>query len=350
MDDQGYLRRTFELALKGLGATWPNPLVGCVIVKDGRIIGEGFHRGPGLDHAELDALKNCHESPAGATVYVNLEPCCHTNKRTPPCAQRLIQEKIKKVVVSNLDPNPEVNGKGVELLRGQGIEVEHGPLREDGERLNEVFFLSQKQRRPFIHLKMASTLDGKTALLTGESRWITGERAREHVHFLRSIHQAVVVGANTVRQDDPRLDVRLPGFQGPQPKRIVFTESGNLPPSAKIFNHELRETTLIYSKTKLTIDHPKEQTVIFDNLSEAMTDLFERKFCSLMLEGGSNLAASFLRAQLIDRVSLYLNPSFIGVGVGVLGDLNLTSLESRPRLKNVESKWLGEDLYLTGTL
>lgn len=186
MTYETYIQRTFELAKRGLGKTWPNPLVGAVIVKNGKIIGEGYHKRHGLDHAEVDAIKNCTESPEGATIFVNLEPCCHTNKNTPPCAQRLIQEKIKKVVISNLDPNPLVNGQGIQLLKENGIEVEYGILSDLGEKLNEVFFFSQRNKAPFIHLKLASTLDGKISMPNGESKWITGPIAREYVHELRS--------------------------------------------------------------------------------------------------------------------------------------------------------------------
>ena len=350
MDDQAYLRRTFDLALRANGRTWPNPLVGAVIVKDGRVIGEGFHRKQGEAHAEVDALDNCTESPEGSTIYVNLEPCCHLKKTTPPCAQRLVKEKIKKVVVSNLDPNPAVNGKGVELLRQSGIEVSHGLLREEGEKINEVFFLSQRRRRPFVHLKMASTLDGRTALPSGESQWITGTKAREHVHALRSRHQGIIVGAGTVRADDPKLTVRLPGYLGVQPHRIIFTKSGKLPKDASVFTDEHRAKTLIYTQGNFDFDFPSEQIVRIGQLGEALSDLFERKFVCLMLEGGSDLATSFIREALVDRVSLYLNPSFLGAGTSVLGDLGLATLDQRPRLKNIESTWLGDDLYLTGTL
>lgn len=335
MTDQDFIQKTFTLARKGLGTTWPNPMVGAVIVKNGRIIGEGFHRKKGHDHAELDAIKNCSESPEGATIYVNLEPCCHTNKTTPPCAQKLISEKIKKVVIANLDPNPSVNGKGVELLRANGIEVVHGVLADVGEKLNEVFFHAQRTKRPFVHFKTAATLDGKIALPNGESKWITGERAREHVHYLRSLHQGVMTGGETVRQDNPKLNVRLQDFQGEQPFRIVFTKTGNLPSHLSLFSDELKDKTIVYKNVPL---------------KEALQDLFSKGFINLMLEAGSCLATEFMKEDLIDRISLYQNPSFIGNGKSFLGNLDLISLNSRPTLKNIESEWLGGDLYITGQL
>lgn len=345
-----HLRRTFELAKNGLGTTWPNPLVGCVIVKDGRVIAEGFHRRSGEAHAELDALNNATESVAGATVYVNLEPCCHTNKKTPPCAQRLIQEGVKKVVIANLDPNPDVNGKGVELLRAHGIEVEHGTHAELGEELNEVFFHAQRNKLPFVHLKMASTLDGKIAMKDGESRWITNEDSRRHVHLLRGQHQAVLIGANTLRMDNPRLTVRLPDYTGPQPWRIVFTNSGDLPSDRSLFQDELREKTLIYTRSPSKVDLPASQIVRVTSISEAMADLYRRRILSVFLEGGPALAAELLKEHFIQRVSVFLNPSFLGQGPSSLGDFGLTGLNQRPRLKNLRTKTFGDDLFLTGRI
>lgn len=333
MTDEDFIRRTFTLAKQGYGHTWPNPLVGAVIVKDGKILAEGYHHQHGHDHAELDAIKKAATSLEGATIYVNLEPCCHTNKLTPPCAQKIVSEKIKRVVICNLDPNPLVNGKGVELLKQAGIEVEHGLLKEEGEALNEAFFFSQKKQRPFIHLKMATTLDGKVATLSGESQWITGDKARTHVHEMRSHHQGIIIGGQTARQDNPKLNVRLPNYQGKQPWRIVISKSGNLPTHLHLLSDELKEQTLVYS-----------------DIEEALKDLFERKLINLILEGGSNLASEFMKRGLVNRVSLYFNPSFLGLGLSALGDFGVTELNKRPKLQNIESKWLGEDLYLTGTL
>jgi diaminohydroxyphosphoribosylaminopyrimidine deaminase / 5-amino-6-(5-phosphoribosylamino)uracil reductase len=347
LNTEELIRKTFELAKKGQGNTWPNPLVGAVLLKDGRIIGEGYHRRHGAGHAEVDCIDNCKESPAGATIYVNLEPCCHTNKLTPPCAQRLIEEKIQKVVICNLDPNPSVNGKGVELLRSHGIEVEHGVLAEEGERLNEAFFFAQRMKRPFVHLKLATTLDGKISMPDGQSQWISNEKSRQMVHEMRSLHQGVIIGAETVRKDNPKLNVRLPDYAGKQPYRIVFTQSGKLPPEAQLFNDELRDQTLVYSHQKLSMDFPYQQV---GNLSEALQDLFEKKFMNLMLEGGSSLASSFLAEKLVNRVSLFMNPSFLGEGKSALGNFGLTQLNQRPHLKQIESRWIEDDLFLSGRL
>lgn len=350
MTPEFLMQRTLDLAAEGLGTTWPNPMVGAVIVKNGKVIGQGHHVRSGEDHAELAALKDCSESPEGATVYVNLEPCCHANKQTPPCAQRLIKEKIRRVVICNLDPNPEVNGKGIELLKQNGIEVEHGLLKEKGEALNEVFFHAQKTKMPFVHLKLASTLDGRIALPSGESQWITGEKARRHAHLLRSQHQAVAVGAQTARTDNPRLNVRIENYQGKQPWRIIFTESGNIPQHLNLLTDELRHQTLIFTKTKISLDFPAGQILHIYSLEDALHSLFQRKIISVMMEGGSKLAASFLQARGIQRVSTYLSPSFLGAGPSALSDFGVKQLTERPMLKDLRSEWLDQDLFLTGRL
>ena len=345
-----HLLRTLELAETGYGSTWPNPMVGCVIVKNGRVIAEGFHRRSGEAHAELDAINNATESIEGSTVYVNLEPCCHTNKKTPPCAQRLIQEKVKKVVIVNLDPNPFVNGSGVELLRSHGIEVEHGQHSDLGEELNEVFFHAQRTKLPFVHLKMASTLDGKIAMPSGESQWITGEEARKEVHLMRSKHQAVMVGAGTLRADNPKLNVRLPDYQGDQPWRIVFTGSGNLPSDRFLFTDELREKTLVFTKSECAVDLPTQQVIRVHSLRDALAELYSRKIISVLLEGGPCLAGELMKENLIQRVSVFLNPSFLGQGPASIGDLGVTSLNGRPRLSKIKTKMFGDDLLITGRI
>jgi diaminohydroxyphosphoribosylaminopyrimidine deaminase/5-amino-6-(5-phosphoribosylamino)uracil reductase len=349
MSKESYIKKTFELAKKAQGSTWPNPMVGAVIVKNDRIIGEGYHQKSGTDHAEIVALKNCTESPRGATLYVNLEPCCHLNKQTPPCAQRLIQEGIQRVVLSNLDPNKNVNGKGVQLLKDHGIEVETGVLETEGEKLNEVFFLSQRLLRPFVHLKLASTLDGKMAMPNGESQWITGEMARAKVHELRAQHQGIIVGAKTARNDNPKLNVRISQYQGEQPWRIIFTRNGELNSDLQLLSDELKFKTLIYSHVPIK-NFPKEQTVLINSLQEALADLYSRKLISLMLEGGAELAAEFFKQRLIDRVSLFMNPSFLGNGLNMLPDLGVTELSKRIQLLDIESNWIGNDILISGRL
>ncbi len=346
----GFILRAMELARMGHGSTWPNPMVGCVIVKDGKVIAEGYHRKSGEAHAELDAINHAKESIKGSTVYVNLEPCCHTNKRTPPCAQRLIQEGVSKVVIANRDPNPSVDGNGMSLLREAGIEVIYGIHEDIGEELNEVFFHAQRKKLPFVHLKMASTLDGKIAMNSGESRWITGEEARAEVHLMRSQHQAVLIGAGTLRKDNPKLNVRLPDYQGEQPWRIVFTGSGNLPSDKNLFTDELKEKTLVFTKSECAVDLPSRQVIRVQSLREAMENLYERKIINILCEGGPNLAGEMLKENFIQRVSLFLNPSFLGEGPDNIGNFGLKNLNHRPLLRNVKTRMFGEDIFLTGRI
>lgn len=350
MKDSDYIKLTFDLAQKAMGHTWPNPLVGAVIVKDGRIIGQGFHHQAGLDHAEVDAIKNATESVEGATIYVNLEPCCHTNKRTPPCAQRLIQEKFKRVVICNLDPNPNVLGQGIKLLEEAGIEVVHGILKEEGEKLNRIFFYNQRKNLSYVHLKLATTLDGKIALKNGESKWITSEKSREHVQLLRSHYQAIMVGAETVRADNPRLNVRLENFTLEQPFRVIVTDSGKLPHEAKVFNDEFKHRTLIYTKNQLSFDFPSDQVIHFEKLEDILKDLYQRKIINVFLEGGATLATNFLKENLVQSLSYFINPSFLGEGRSALKDLGVTQLEKRPQLKNTKIQIIDTDIFISGDL
>ncbi|HWR96080.1 MAG TPA: bifunctional diaminohydroxyphosphoribosylaminopyrimidine deaminase/5-amino-6-(5-phosphoribosylamino)uracil reductase RibD [Arenimonas sp.] len=333
MEHADYMRQAMRLALQAKGRTWPNPMVGCVIVKDGNVIAEGLHRQAGEAHAELDAINNAIAPVRGATAYVNLEPCCHLDKRTPPCAQRLIAEGIKTVVIANVDPHPAVSGGGIALLREAGVEVITGVLAEPGEQLNEVFFHNQRTGRPFVHLKLASTLDGKIAMADGQSQWITGEAARQHAHQLRAEHMAIAVGAQTLRQDDPQLNVRLPGYAGPQPLRLVFSRTGDVPRTAKVFSDA---------------DSARTQLLVKPDLDAALAGLYRQGIVNLLLEGGAGLAGSFLAGGHVQRISHYLNPSYLGQGKSALDDYGLTHLSQRIRLNHVEYTALGEDLYITG--
>jgi diaminohydroxyphosphoribosylaminopyrimidine deaminase/5-amino-6-(5-phosphoribosylamino)uracil reductase len=333
MNHDLYMRRAFDLAQQAKGNTWPNPMVGCVIVKDGEIIAQGWHAKAGQAHAELDAINNAKVSVQGATLYVNLEPCCHSNKRTPPCAQRLIAEGISTVVIANVDPHPEVSGKGIALLRKAGIEVITDVLSAQGELLNEVFFHNQRSQRPFVHLKIASTLDGKIAMSDGQSQWITGELARQHAHQLRAAHMAIAIGAQTLRTDNPKLTVRLPDYQGPQPLRVVFTRSEQLPSDAHLFSDDDRQRTRVYTNT---------------SIDDALKDLYQQGIANVLLEGGAQLASSFLREKQVQRISHYLNPSYLGQGKSALDDYGVRDLSHRIHLKHVEYMALGDDFYLSG--
>jgi diaminohydroxyphosphoribosylaminopyrimidine deaminase/5-amino-6-(5-phosphoribosylamino)uracil reductase len=348
--DELFMRKTFDLAKRGLGTTWPNPIVGALIVKNGEIIAEGFHLRKGEAHAELDAIKKAKTNLKGATLYVNLEPCCHFNKSTPPCAQRIIEEGISEVVISNLDPNKSVNGNGVDLLRKHGINVRIGVLHNEGEKINEVFFTAMRKNRPFIHLKSAVTLDGKIAMKSGESQWITGEEARTHVHYLRSLHQGILIGGETVRKDNPRLTVRLSDYHRTQPWRIIFSQTGELPSKAHLFNDEHRERTLIYTQNKLSFDFPSQQVMRVKDITEALNDLFQKQIINIFMEAGPRLASTFLQQGLMDRLTLFISPSILGEGKNLFSHFNTKTLQNRPKLNDIESHWFGNDHYITGRL
>ena len=333
MEHADYMRQAMCLAQQAKGRTWPNPLVGCVMVKHGAVIAEGFHRQAGAAHAELEAIQNATESVEGATAYVNLEPCCHLEKRTPPCAQRLIAEGIKTVVIANVDPHPAVSGAGIALLREAGIEVITDVLAQEGELLNEVFFHNQRMQMPFVHLKLASTLDGKIAMADGQSQWITGETARLHAHRLRAEHMAIAVGAETIRLDNPQLNVRLPGYSGPQPLRLVFSRTGDLPNSATVFSDA---------------DAARTRLLVKPDLDALLAELYQQGIVNLLLEGGAGLASSFLAGGHVQRISHYLNPSYLGQGKSALDDYGLKDLSRRIHLKHVEYSPLGADFHITG--
>lgn len=342
LDDLHFMRLAFDEARQATGNTSPNPLVGCIIVKDGKIISKGYHRKAGVPHAELDAIQNAKESIEGAIIYCNLEPCCHLNKRTPPCAQRLIQEKVKKVVIANLDPNPEVAGRGVELLKEAGIEVVTGVLKEEGEVLNEIFFTHITQRRPFIELKFAQTLNGKTATAPDVSKWITGPKAREHVHFERLKYDAILVGANTIRVDNPHLTVRIED-KIISKKRIILSLSGNLPKDSRVFTDSYKEQTILVlpesTKTDINTD------IIYCPLKEDKFDLdwllkalYEKGITSLYIEGGRAVIESFLEKDLYDRLSIYIAPKLQSFGEVIKGQLEF---------ENPKFLILDQDIYFT---
>lgn len=351
-----FMRRCFELARQGTGRVSPNPLVGVVIVKNGKIIGEGFHERHGGAHAEPNAFKNATEDVAGATLYTNLEPCCHTKKITPPCAPLVIEKKIAHVVICNLDPNPSVAGQGAEQLKAAGIQVTTGVLEQEGEALNEIFFHRMRSGRPLVHLKSAATLDGKTALPSGESKWITGPEAREDGHRGRLQHDAVVIGAETLRQDDPALTVRLPGFVPERmPFRVVLTRTGLLPKAAQIFNDEFRHRTLVVTDSATKIDVlPPQQVVRLSTLNPFPFDEFYKKLAehgihSLWLEGGATLHSLFLQHKQVDRLTLYLAPKIMGEGRPLFHFLS-PHISSLIQLDRQELMAVGHDIKITAHL
>lgn len=314
--DEQFMKLCFKLALKGRGFVSPNPLVGAVVVKEGRVIGKGYHPSFGAPHAEIFALQDAKEELRGATLYVNLEPCAHYGK-TPPCTKEIIKAGIKRVVIGMIDPNPLVKGKGIEELKEAGIEVESGVLQEEAEKLNEAYIKFITTGIPFVALKMAQSLDGKIATKSGESKWITGEKARKFVHRLRAGFDAVLVGARTVLADDPNLSSY---GEGRDPIRIVLDGKGVVPPSAKVFQPGVRRivfSTFIAPPSWVKSLEDIGVEVIMGEGEEVeirriLRELGARGIASLLVEGGGETSASFLEARAVDKVFFFIAPIIIG--------------------------------------
>ena len=320
MTDKDYMSRALMLAEKGKGWTNPNPMVGAVIVKDGNIIGEGYHHKCGDLHAERDALKNCTEDPKGATMYVTLEPCCHQGKQ-PPCVDAILEAGIAKVVVGSGDPNPKVAGKGLQLLRDAGVEVVEHVLEEQCLKLNEIFFHYITTGMPYVCLKYAMTMDGKIACFTGASQWITGEVAREHVQELRNQYAGIMVGVGTVFVDNPRLTCRMPG--GNNPIRIICDSDLTTPLYANVVRTAREVPTIIATDRddelamKPYIDAGCDVMLVpkkgrFLDLEAMLKMLGERGIDSIMVEGGGRLNWSLVKAGLVQKVYTYIGPKIFG--------------------------------------
>ncbi|MBQ7264890.1 MAG: bifunctional diaminohydroxyphosphoribosylaminopyrimidine deaminase/5-amino-6-(5-phosphoribosylamino)uracil reductase RibD [Firmicutes bacterium] len=314
-----YMAMAAELAKKGEGAVDPNPLVGAVIVKNGNIIGSGYHEKFGGPHAEVNAIESCKEDTEGAEIYVTLEPCSHYGK-TPPCALKLIEKGFKKVYVGCLDPNPLVAGRGIKLLRDHGIEVETGVLEEECSMLNPVFFKYITQKIPYVALKSAVSLDGKTATYSGESKWISCEGSRLEVQKLRNKYMAIMVGVNTVIKDDPRLDCRIEG--GRDPIKIIADTNLRTPINARMLT---KGTTYIAASQKHTNSEKakaleeKGAKILYLNekdgeisLSELLEKLGKLNINSLLVEGGGTLNFAFIKEKLFDIIHYYIAPKIIG--------------------------------------
>ena len=320
MTEKDYMRRAISLAVKGAGRVSPNPMVGAVIVKNGAIIGEGYHECYGQPHAERNALKNCTKSPAGADMYVTLEPCCHYGKN-PPCTEAIIEAKIKRVFVGSFDPNPLVAGKGIKMLRDNGIEVIEDVLREECDAVNEIFFHYITTKTPFVMMKYAMTMDGKIACHTGDAKWISGEEARKNVQTDRNKFKAIMVGSGTVLADDPMLNCRLEN--GVNPIRIVCDSRLRIPVDSKIVSTANEIPTIIatccYDIEKCGKLIEKGCQIVRTEkvnghieLNELMKLLGEMKIDSILLEGGSELNWSALNAGIVHKVQTYISPKIFG--------------------------------------
>ena len=331
--DARWMRRALALARKGLGTASPNPVVGAVLVREGKVLGEGFHRRAGLPHAEVEAIEDARRKgnlPKGATLYVTLEPCCTTG-RTPPCVDRILREGIARVVVGMVDPNPLHQGRGLALLAGEGVEVVQDLLGEEARDLNRPFVRWITSGRPWVVQKSASSLDGRIGTRTGDDRWLSGPASRRMAHRLRWESDAILIGAETARRDDPALTVRLPGGKGkPQPWRVVVSRSGRLPEELSLFTDSVRERTLVFQNFPLPM---------------LLRELGRRGVLRVLVEGGGKLAGSLLAEGLVDEVALFLCPMILGEG-----PLSVDSPHRLPgahfRLK--ECQRLGDDLFFRG--
>lgn len=352
-----FMKKAISLAKKGNWKTSPNPMVGAVVVKDGRIISTGYHKKAGLPHAEAEAIKNAKESLNGATLYVNLEPCCHRDKRTPPCTDEIIKSGIKKVVIAMRDPNPKVNGKGIEVLKENGIEVVEGILEEEAKRLNEFYIKYITTKTPFVILKIAMTLDGKIATPTGQSKWITSERSRRLVHLVRSKVDAVLSAYGTVIKDNPQFTSRIKN--GKNPIRVIIDPELKIPLDYHVYNPPPETISVIHqshinsSKIKALIERgvkilPYNTDKV--DLKWLMEELGKREITSVMIEGGSSLNYYALFHNVVDKVMLFIAPKIIGGkdSFPSVGGKDYKPLENALRLENLKIRMVEEDILIEG--
>lgn len=357
--DEKYMRLAMQLAGNAIGRTSPNPLVGAVIVKDNRVVGCGWHRKAGTPHAEVHALNQAGELAQGADVYVTLEPCAHYGK-TPPCAKALVEAKVKNVYGGLLDVNPKVAGKGFKILEDAGIHVEYGFLQDELRKQNEVFFKWIEHKKPFIVLKAAMTLDGKIATATGQSKWITNETSRAYGYKLRDIYDGIMVGINTVIEDNPMLTARVDG--GKNPIRIVVDSSLKIDINANVVQDKSAKTIIATTdkadKDKiLKLQAQNVDVIVVDkdendkvDIEKLLNILGQQNICSILVEGGATLSGSFVAKKLVDKVYFFIAPKIIGgkeaktpvAGTGIL------NLQEALALKDIQIEKLEEDVLIIG--
>jgi diaminohydroxyphosphoribosylaminopyrimidine deaminase/5-amino-6-(5-phosphoribosylamino)uracil reductase len=352
--DRAMMQQCLELAQQALGCTAPNPLVGCVIVKEGAIVGMGFHPKAGEPHAEVFALRQAGEAARGATLYVNLEPCNHYG-RTPPCTEAIIAAGIGRVVVGMVDPNPQVAGTGMARLRTAGIEVAVGVEAATCRRLNEAFVHRMVHHRPFGILKYAMTLDGKIAASTGHSSWVTGQAARRAVHQLRAACDAVIIGGNTVRQDNPRLTTH--GVASHNPLRVVMSRSLHLPTQAHLWQTDEAPTLVLTQAganptVKTALQEQGVAVVELDDLTPeaALRILYDRSALSVLWECGGTLAAAALQAGTVQKIWAFIAPKIIGgtTAPTPMGDLGLSRMSDAIPIEDISVRRIDSDLLVEG--
>jgi diaminohydroxyphosphoribosylaminopyrimidine deaminase / 5-amino-6-(5-phosphoribosylamino)uracil reductase len=351
-DDDNFLDRAFELAERGRGFVEPNPLVGAVIVRDGTIVGEGWHAQYGGPHAEVVALNHAGDLARGATLYVTLEPCCHTGK-TPPCTDAVIGAGISRVVAAMTDPFPQVAGQGIARLSAAGIDVTAG-VGETRARIQNAPYLTLVQRqRPYVHAKWAMTLDGKIATRSGDSKWISGDDSRRRVHSLRGRMDAIIVGAGTVRADDPLLTTRPPGPRTPM--RIVLSSIGSLPENCQLMSTLDQAPVLVTGTANWTNGSLEFLSVPIENgrasVSALLSELGRRRMTNVLVEGGAQTLGSFFEADAVDEVHVFIAPRILaGDGLPAIAGPGMNRMNDALRMAQWEHKVIGEDLYVHGRL
>jgi len=347
-----WMKRALELAERGRGAVEPNPLVGAVVVRDGRLVGEGCHQRFGAAHAEINALAAAGEQARNATLYVTLEPCCHHGK-TPPCTDAVVRAGVRRVVAAMQDPYGEVGGRGISLLRAAGIDVEVGVLEPDARRLNAPYLKVLATGRPYVHAKWAMTLDGKICTRSGDSKWISGTKSRGRVHALRGRMDAIIVGIGTVLADDPLLTARPPGPR--VPARIILDSRGRLPAKSRLVQTSSEAPVLVATLPE-TSTLPGIETVPLPavagrpSVGALLDELGRRRMTNVLVEGGSAILGSFLDAAAIDEVHVFVAPLLVGgtAAKGPVGSQGVDRLADAMRLEDWTIERLGEDLYWHG--
>jgi len=353
-NDEQLMMKCIELAQKGKGYASPNPLVGCIIVKDGKIIGKGYHKKFGEPHAEVNAINDAVNSGydiKGSTLYVNLEPCSHTGK-TAPCADLLVKEKVGRVIIGMKDPYEKVNGRGIRKLKNAGIEIAVGVLKEECRELNKFFIKFVTKHLPYVTLKIAQSIDGKIALNNFKSQWITGDASRKFVHHLRSEYDVVLIGKNTAKYDNPSLTVRE--VHGRTPYRIVIDKDSTLPDNLKLFTDDDKEKTFvltgvskkavtkIYANNIIKVKEKDQKLVLKDILKK----FYSLNISSVLVEGGANLYSQFVKTDLFDDIYLFIAPKIIGKGISSFSDFEISKLGDAKNLNYIHSKSFDKDLLI----
>lgn len=358
MNDETYIQLTLEIAKRGSGFVSPNPMVGCVITKNNKIIGAGYHQKYGENHAEINAINSAVEPLEGSTLYVNLEPCSHFG-HTPPCVDKIIESKIKRVVIGTLDVNPLVSGNGVKKLKKAGIDVKVGVLEKECTELNKFFFKYITKKIPYVTLKIAQTLDGKIADNSNYSQWITCSDSRKMVHSLRSYYDAVLIGRNTAETDNPFLTVRL--TEGRNPWRVVLDSDLKLNTDLKLFKQNADGKTILFTsnesiskKNKIKKLSDLGVRIIFVkkngngklNLKSVLKELGILEITSLLVEGGSEIFSSFMKQNLFDDILLFISPKLLGSGISAFNSIKIDDLKKAYKLRIKHSETTGEDILL----